>query len=127
MTMALPSPKLTAKVKPANVHSSQRGGARMDASKYLFLEVTVEDGVAVFFLLQLHRGVEVHAHVEVARDLLGLVDMMAAPPPDIELLERDDVGLLLGDDIGDALVRLSVGIEDADDLIADLEQALAVL
>ena len=28
--------------------------------------------------------------------------------------------------IGDALVRLSVGIEDADDLIADLEQALAV-
>lgn len=29
--------------------------------------------------------------------------------------------------IGDALVRLSVGIEDADDLIADLEQALAVL
>ena len=29
--------------------------------------------------------------------------------------------------IGDALVRLSVGIEDADDLIADLEQALAPL
>ncbi len=29
--------------------------------------------------------------------------------------------------IGDALVRLSVGIEDADDLLADLEQALAVL
>ncbi len=29
--------------------------------------------------------------------------------------------------IGDALVRLSVGIEDADDLMADLEQALAPL
>ena len=29
--------------------------------------------------------------------------------------------------IGDALVRLSVGIEDADDLLADLEQALAVV
>jgi len=27
--------------------------------------------------------------------------------------------------IDDGLVRLSVGIEDADDLIADLEQALA--
>ena len=27
--------------------------------------------------------------------------------------------------IGDGLVRLSVGIEDADDLIADLEGALA--
>ena len=26
--------------------------------------------------------------------------------------------------IGDALVRLSVGIEDVDDLIADLDQAL---
>jgi cystathionine beta-lyase/cystathionine gamma-synthase len=30
---------------------------------------------------------------------------------------------LLG--IGDGLVRISVGIEDADDLLADLEQALA--
>jgi cystathionine gamma-lyase len=29
--------------------------------------------------------------------------------------------------IGDSLVRLSVGIEDADDLIADLDQALAGL
>jgi cystathionine beta-lyase/cystathionine gamma-synthase len=29
--------------------------------------------------------------------------------------------------IGDTLVRLSVGIEDADDLIADLEQALAAM
>ena len=29
--------------------------------------------------------------------------------------------------IGDALVRLSVGIEDADDLIVDLEQALAAV
>ena len=29
--------------------------------------------------------------------------------------------------IGDALVRLSVGIEDADDLLADLEQALAAV
>jgi cystathionine beta-lyase/cystathionine gamma-synthase len=29
--------------------------------------------------------------------------------------------------IGEGLVRLSVGIEDADDLIADLEQALAAI
>jgi cystathionine gamma-lyase len=36
-----------------------------------------------------------------------------------------DVRAQLG--IGDTLVRLSVGIEDADDLIADLEQALAVI
>jgi cystathionine gamma-lyase len=34
-----------------------------------------------------------------------------------------DVRASLG--IGDNLVRLSVGIEDADDLIADLDQALA--
>ena len=34
---------------------------------------------------------------------------------------RDELG------IGDALVRLSVGIEDADDLIADLDQALAAV
>jgi cystathionine gamma-lyase len=31
---------------------------------------------------------------------------------------RDEIG------ISDALVRLSVGVEDVDDLIADLEQAL---
>ncbi len=36
-----------------------------------------------------------------------------------------DVRAQLG--IGDTLVRLSVGIEDADDLIADLEQALAAI
>jgi cystathionine beta-lyase/cystathionine gamma-synthase len=35
--------------------------------------------------------------------------------------ERERVG------IGDGLVRLSVGIEDAADIIADLEQALAAL
>jgi cystathionine beta-lyase/cystathionine gamma-synthase len=29
--------------------------------------------------------------------------------------------------LSDGLVRLSVGVEDADDLIADLEQALAGL
>jgi cystathionine gamma-lyase len=34
---------------------------------------------------------------------------------------RDELG------IGDALVRLSVGIEDADDLMADLDQALAAV
>jgi cystathionine beta-lyase/cystathionine gamma-synthase len=28
--------------------------------------------------------------------------------------------------LADSLIRLSVGIEDADDLIADLEQALAL-
>jgi cystathionine gamma-lyase len=36
-----------------------------------------------------------------------------------------DVRAQLG--IGDTLVRLSVGIEDAEDLIADLEQALAAM
>ena len=29
--------------------------------------------------------------------------------------------------IGDSLVRLSIGIEDVDDLMADLEQALSVI
>ena len=36
-----------------------------------------------------------------------------------------DVRAALG--IGDNLVRLSVGIEDVDDLVADLEQALAAV
>ena len=36
-----------------------------------------------------------------------------------------DVRAQLG--IGDTLVRLSVGIEDADDLMADIEQALAAI
>ncbi len=37
-------------------------------------------------------------------------------------LSRERLRLL---DVSDATVRLSVGIEDADELIADLEQALA--
>ena len=40
--------------------------------------------------------------------------------PDVPKNERVKAG------IADELVRLSVGIEDADDIIADLRQALAV-
>jgi cystathionine beta-lyase/cystathionine gamma-synthase len=34
---------------------------------------------------------------------------------------RGDIG------IDDGLIRLSVGIEDADDLVADLDQALSIM
>jgi cystathionine beta-lyase len=37
----------------------------------------------------------------------------------IPKVEREKTG------VGDSLIRLSVGVEDADDLIEDLEQALA--
>jgi cystathionine beta-lyase/cystathionine gamma-synthase len=55
---------------------------------------------------------------------LGSVETLITHPvtmthADVEEAERKRVG------ITDGLVRLSVGLEDADDLIADLEQALA--
>ena len=34
---------------------------------------------------------------------------------------------LMGNGITDSLVRLSLGVEDCDDLVADLEQALAAV
>ena len=40
---------------------------------------------------------------------------------DISPKQRERMG------ISDSLVRLSVGIEDADDIIADLDQALALI
>ena len=46
-----------------------------------------------------------------------------APGDDDACLDSGRRRATLG--IGDTLVRLSVGIEDEDDLIADLEQALA--
>ncbi len=54
---------------------------------------------------------------------LGSVETVAGPPSmtsHVELTpaEREDLG------IPEGLVRYSVGIEDTDDLIADLEQAL---
>ena len=43
--------------------------------------------------------------------------------PDFRFPTQDEVRAKIG--IGDGLARLSVGVEDADDLIADLDQALA--
>ncbi|HEU4620267.1 MAG TPA: PLP-dependent transferase, partial [Gammaproteobacteria bacterium] len=55
---------------------------------------------------------------------LGSVETLITHPvtmthADVEEAERKRVG------ITDGLVRLSVGLEDADDIIADLDQALA--
>ena len=49
-----------------------------------------------------------------------------APPQSNPVVEAEYSALLPdGVGISDRLIRLSVGIEDADDIIADLEQALA--
>ena len=49
---------------------------------------------------------------------LRLVDGKARVPVDTPPEQRNRLG------ISDGLVRLSVGVEDVDDLIADLERAL---
>ena len=56
---------------------------------------------------------------------LGSTESLAYPgrlinPRDLTAMERQWAG------ISDRTVRLSIGIEDADDLIADLQQALAI-
>jgi len=57
---------------------------------------------------------------------LGAVETVVAPPrtgSHVELSEEERASL----GIPEALVRYSVGIEDPADLVADLEQALAVV
>jgi cystathionine gamma-synthase len=57
---------------------------------------------------------------------LGGVESLASHPATVSYYEftpeeRRRIGIL------DNLIRLAVGIEDAEDLIADLDQALAVV
>ena len=60
-----------------------------------------------------------------AESLGGVESLIEHPALMTHVSVPPDVRAQLG--IGDTLVRLSVGIEDADDLIADLEQALAAM
>ena len=46
---------------------------------------------------------EVQEHLETLGDCLGLIDPPRAMTGDVELLERDDVWLACGDNLGDAL------------------------
>ncbi len=62
-----------------------------------------EDRVAVALLLHLEGRMEVELHAEQLGDGVGLVDPAGAGAPDIQLLQRDDVGPALGDDPGRAL------------------------
>jgi methionine-gamma-lyase len=57
---------------------------------------------------------------------LGGTETLASHPASMTHLSVPD-GRKAALDIGDNLVRLSVGVEDADDLIADLDQALGTL
>ena len=78
---------------------------------------------------ELKGGVEAGRAVMNAVELAGLAESLGAVETmithpatmthvDVPVGERRARGL------GDGLVRLSVGIEDVDDIIADLEQAL---
>ncbi|MNI48410.1 hypothetical protein D3C73_1029710 [compost metagenome] len=44
-----------------------------------------------------------HAHRQALGDGVGLVDPAGARAADIQLLQADDVGFMLGDDVGDPL------------------------
>jgi cystathionine beta-lyase len=65
-----------------------------------------------------------HTHLFSLAESLGGVESLIGHPAtmthaSIPKAEREKAGLK------DSLIRLSVGVEDAEDLIADLEQALA--
>ena len=65
-----------------------------------------------------------HTHLFALAESLGGVESLINHPASmthasIPKAEREKVGVV------DGLIRLSVGIEDSDDLIADLEAALA--
>ncbi|EKY26758.1 hypothetical protein HMPREF0185_02389 [Brevundimonas diminuta 470-4] len=61
---------------------------------------------------------ELYAHGQVLSDGAGLIDMTGAGPADIQFLQADDVGLMLGDDIGDAFhVQLAIDADAAMDVV----------
>jgi len=65
-------------------------------------------------------------HLAVLAVSLGGVETLIEHPASMSHARLSDASLRRSG-IPPGLVRLSVGIEDADDLIADLEQALATL
>jgi len=75
-------------------------------------------------LLVVCDGMGGHAAGEVASHL-GVETIIAAPATSSHVEVSKDDREALG--IPEGLIRYSVGIEDADDLIADLEQALAAI
>ena len=87
-------------------------------------------GFSGMMTFELKGGVEAGRAVMNAVELAGLAESLGAVETmithpatmthvDVPIEERRARGLT------DGLVRLSVGIEDVDDIIADLEQALA--
>ena len=70
----------------------------------------------------IYPGLPIHLQHEPARGTDSLIEHPAIMThASVPAEQRSALG------IGDSLVRLSIGIEDADDLKADLEQALSVI
>ena len=85
-------------------------------------------GMIAFETGSLERGASVLPRTKIfalAESLGGVESLISHPASmthaSVPRIEREKVGLT------DGLVRISVGIEDVQDLIADLEQALSVL
>src|SRR5206468_3544253 len=75
-------------------------------------------GVAVEFLLDLQRGVEVEGHLQLSGDLMGLVDPAGARAADVELLQAHHVRLELGDHGRDAIdIEPAVDADAAMDVV----------
>ena len=84
------------------------------------LGVAGQDGVAVLLGLDRHGGVEVDGHRQAVGDRLGLIDVAGAGAADVQLLQADDVGLMLGDDAGDAVdVQLAIDADAAMDVVGE--------
>jgi hypothetical protein len=61
-----------------------------------------EDSIAIELFLDLERRMEVDAHAERMGDGMGLINATGTMAPDIKFLERDHIGLVSGDHLGNA-------------------------
>ena len=83
---------------------------------------TLNERGEVYFQFQLDEQKSIRDQLDILTRIVSIdnVDKYAVTAyANVPTAERARLG------VSDALVRLSVGIEDADELIADLEQALA--
>ena len=103
------SPRLELRQK---LQPRQRSG--LDETQW----VARQDRVAIGFLRDLEGRVKLQIHLEVEGDLVGLVDEPGSSPHDVELLQRHDVGLALGEHVGNALRRQApIGPDAAMDVV----------
>ena len=83
-----------------------------------------EQGIAVVSAFELDVSAEDDVHVRQPGEFLGLIHLMGPAGFDIHLLERDEIGFLMGDHAGDALeVQLPIHAFAVMDIVAQYAES----